>query len=64
MTVILKRRAGHCESCKEKPAEYEISANKEEWSGPFRLCQRCMLSIVRNNEYIRSVVMLQGGAQE
>jgi hypothetical protein len=61
---IRKYRAGTCDSCKERPAEYSIRGNADEWEAPNRLCQACMLGLVQNNEVIRGVLLLQGGANE
>jgi hypothetical protein len=64
MIVIKKHPAGTCDSCKEKQADYFIHGNSDEWATPERLCQACMLGTVRDNEVIRGVLLLQGGANE
>jgi hypothetical protein len=61
---INKRRAGICEGCKERPAEYSITGAKEEWDGPNRLCQQCMLGFAENNSLIRTILFIQSGTRE
>ena len=63
MIEITVLRAGTCDSCKQRPSEYLIQGEKDEWTVPNRVCQPCMLGMVRNSEYVRSVLILQGGVK-
>jgi hypothetical protein len=63
MIEVKKYRVGACESCK-KPAEFSVRGNPDEWGAPNRLCQGCMLALVRDHEIIRGVLLLQGGVNE
>ena len=62
MIEITKYRGGMCNSCQQKQAEYSIRGGPDEWTAPTRQCQPCMLALIRDNEVIRSVLILQGGA--
>jgi hypothetical protein len=62
MIEISKYRGGTCDVCKGKTAEYSIRGGPDEWTTASRPCQPCMLALVRDNEIIRSVLILQGGA--
>jgi hypothetical protein len=64
MIEITKRRAGTCDSCNQKPAEYSIQAGRDEWDGPTRICQVCMLGFAENNSVIRTVLFIQSGTRE
>ena len=62
MIEITKYHVGKCESCKERTADYSIKGDG--WSGPNRVCQGCMLGIVRDSDVIRNVLLLQSGTRE
>jgi hypothetical protein len=62
MIEITKYHAGKCESCKENTADYSIKGDG--WGGPSRACQHCMIGIMRHNETIRAVLILQSGTRE
>jgi hypothetical protein len=64
MIEIVKHRAGTCNVCNEKPAEYSIRAGQGEWDGPARLCQVCMISFSENNHLIRAVLFIQSATSE
>jgi len=76
MVEIKKRMAGNC-SC-GNVAEYHIGSglrrpllrgsfstavDRQEWSGPTALCQACILALIRDDEKLRSILLLQGGAR-
>jgi hypothetical protein len=63
MIEITKYRAGTCEGCKERPAEYSIAGPKTEWDGPNRVCQGCMLGFAENNSLIRTILFIQSGTR-
>jgi hypothetical protein len=63
MIEITKYRAGTCDSCNERPAEYSIHGGREEWDAPVRPCQTCMIGLVRDNETIRAVLFLQSATR-
>ena len=54
---------GKWAACGKNPAGYSIMGGKEEWSAPVRPCQPCMIGIVRHNEVIRAVLMLQSATR-
>lgn len=58
MISITKYKAGTCDGCNQRPAEYSIKAERHEWSHPMRPCQPCMLGIVESNASIRAVLLL------
>jgi hypothetical protein len=64
MIEIAKYKAGTCGSCKQRPAEYSIKGPKEEWDLPNAWCQLCMVGLVKNNDLIRSIILLQAGTRE
>jgi hypothetical protein len=57
---ITTRRGGTYAGCKKNPSEDSIdNAPSEVWDLGSTWCEICMLQLVRNNEFIRSVVLLQ-----
>jgi hypothetical protein len=57
---ITTRRGGTCEGCKNNVGDYSIeNAPEEVWGLGSLWCEVCMLQLVRDNEFIRSVVLLQ-----
>lgn len=64
MIEIAKYRAGTCDECKDRPAEYAIRGAQTEWDGPGRVCQECMVGYARNNELIRAVLLIQSATCE
>lgn len=64
MVEIMRHRVGTCDSCNQKTAEYSIRGGPGEWEGLNKLCQLCMLNLLRANELIRNVLLLQGGTND
>jgi hypothetical protein len=61
---IKKTWGGTCEGCKKNVGAYRIhNASKEIWGLGDLWCEGCMLQLVRNNEFIRSVVLLQAATR-
>jgi hypothetical protein len=61
MILISQHSEGSCENCTQKPAMYSIRGDGDEWIGPSRLCQACMLGLIGTNKQLRNVLLLQGG---
>lgn len=61
MIAISQHSEGSCENCTQKPAVYSIHGDPDEWTGPSRVCQACMLGLIGTSEQLRYVLLLQGG---
>jgi hypothetical protein len=61
MIMISQYSEGSCENCAQKPSVYSIRGDGDEWTGPSRICQACMLGLLGKNEQLRHVLLLQGG---
>lgn len=65
MIEIVRARAGRCEVCKERTAEYAIHADAQEWYGqPTRLCQPSFIPLSQNNQVIRAVLFIQAATNQ
>jgi hypothetical protein len=61
MIAISEYRTGHCQSCKERNAEYSITG--QEWAGAAEVCQGCMLTLLNQDSGLRTVLLLQAATR-